>query len=173
MGKRGKGARGIPLSSLGKPALLQLQAQGLDVSRQLAGAARSPAIPQQGGKYHVAAAEDRTVDGIVFASKNEMTIYLCLKHHGVKFDRQPSYELQEAFDLNGKHHRAITYVGDFLIRAPDGCTCLVDVKGMETDIFKLKRKLLMHRYRIEIECIKNVNGMITFLHSKGLLHGSG
>lgn len=46
------------------------------------------------------------------------------------------------------------YVVDFLIFMSDGSCRFVDVKGMETDTFKLKQKIVEDIYPIEIEVVK-------------------
>ena len=42
--------------------------------------------------------------------------------------------------------RPITYIADFRVTYADGHQEIVDVKGMETEIFKLKRKIFEYRY---------------------------
>ena len=38
--------------------------------------------------------------------------------------------------------REIRYIADFTYRLKDGTRIIEDVKGMQTDVFKIKRKLL-------------------------------
>jgi hypothetical protein len=57
----------------------------------------------------------------------------------------PRYVLQQAFDHNGLHERAITYEGDFEYYSMDIIVC-EDVKGFETEVFKIKRKLFIKKY---------------------------
>lgn len=102
-------------------------------------------------KKHKYSAQKVTVDGHSFDSKLEAGYYrqlLWLKLHGdIKdFKLQPRYLLQEAFTKNGKTHRKIEYVADFEIEHKDGSIETVDVKGMETSDFKLKRKLFEKKY---------------------------
>jgi len=90
-------------------------------------------------------------DGIKFDSIAEAKYYEQLKwlqeHKQILFFRtQPRYLLLEAFDKGGQHFRKIEYVADFEIHNLDGSIQVVDVKGMETDVFKIKRKLFEFKY---------------------------
>lgn len=53
------------------------------------------------------------------------------------------YELQPKFrdKLTGKAIRPITYEADFVVTVKDGSLVAVDVKGKETDVFKIKYKM--------------------------------
>lgn len=98
-------------------------------------------------KYH---AKKTVVDGITFDSKREADRYLVLK--GMEEDgliddlrRQVRYELVPAFDVDGRHYRPVFYVADF-VYIEDGKEIVEDVKGMMTDVYKLKSKLFARRY---------------------------
>lgn len=100
-----------------------------------------------GGKYH---AKRTCVDGITFDSKREADRYLVLK--GMEEDgaiedlrRQVRYELVPAFDVDGRHYRPVCYVADF-VYVEDGRTVVEDVKGVRTDVYRLKSKLFAKRY---------------------------
>lgn len=98
-------------------------------------------------KYH---AKKTTVDGITFDSRREADRYLALKsmeEDGAIEDlrRQVRYELVPAFDMDGKHYRAVYYVADF-VYVEDGKEVVEDVKGMRTDVYRLKSKLFARRY---------------------------
>ena len=100
-----------------------------------------------GSKYH---ARKTTVDDITFDSKREADRYLVLK--GMEEDgliedlrRQVRYELVPAFDVDGRHYRPVYYVADF-VYVEDGKEVVEDVKGMRTDVYKLKSKLFARRY---------------------------
>lgn len=54
--------------------------------------------------------------------------------------------MQEGFRYKGKMVRPIKYIADFLVKYSDGREEVVDVKGMRTDVYKLKKKLLLHQY---------------------------
>ena len=98
-------------------------------------------------KYH---AKKTCVDGITFDSRREADRYLVLKsmeEDGAIEDlrRQVRYELVPAFDVDGKHYRPVFYVADF-VYVEDGKEVVEDVKGMATDVYRLKSKLFARRY---------------------------
>lgn len=102
---------------------------------------------RQTGKYH---ARRTTVDGITFDSRKEAARYVELKDMEEKglirdLRRQVRYELVPAFDVDGHHYRPVFYVADF-VYTEDGKEVVEDVKGMRTDVYKIKRKLFSHRY---------------------------
>lgn len=103
-------------------------------------------------KYH---AKKATVDGITFDSRKEADRYLTLKameEEGLIGDlrRQVRYELVPAFDVDGRHYRPVFYVADF-VYVEDGKTVVEDVKGMKTDVYRLKSKLFARRYGMSIK----------------------
>ena len=65
--------------------------------------------------------------------------------HISELQEQVSILLQERFKYNGKWERAIIYIADF-VYIKDGIKIIEDVKGFRTDIFKLKRKMLLFNY---------------------------
>ena len=91
-------------------------------------------------------AKKTEVDGISFDSKLEARYYLHLKEKKQNgdirhFTLQPSYLLQEAFkDDTGQSIRKIEYITDFLVTHNDGRLEVVDVKGMETSDFRIKKR---------------------------------
>lgn len=102
-------------------------------------------------KYH---AKKTTVDGITFDSRREADRYLVLKSmedDGAIEDlrRQVRYELVPAFDVDGRHYRSVCYVADF-VYVEDGKEVVEDVKGMRTDVYRLKSKLFARRYGVSI-----------------------
>jgi hypothetical protein len=103
-------------------------------------------------KFNVAAKEDRTADGIIFASKREMQCYLALKiaeRAGLIRDLklQPRYVVQPKMTLpDGTKQRAITYVLDFEFERDGRGLVVVDVKGMELPMWKMKAKMFRARY---------------------------
>lgn len=104
---------------------------------------------QRRSKYH---AKKTTVDGITFDSEREAYRYLTLK--GMEADgligdlrRQVRYELVPAFDVDGRHYRPVYYVADFVYTDKEtGKEVVEDVKGMRTDVYRLKSKLFAKRY---------------------------
>ena len=103
-------------------------------------------------KYH---AKKATVDGITFDSRKEAGRYLTLKAMEEKglienLRRQVRYELVPAFDVDGRHYRPVFYVADF-VYVEEAQTVVEDVKGMKTDVYRLKRKLFARRYGMNIK----------------------
>lgn len=96
-------------------------------------------------KYHN---RECTCDGLKFDSYKEKAYYeelkLLQRAGAVKqIETQVKYVLQEAFKYMGKTERAITYIADFRVTYTDGHIEIVDVKGFKTDVYKLKRKMLL------------------------------
>lgn len=97
-------------------------------------------------------AKKTVVDGIAFDSKKEAMRYKELKElqrvgkiDGLEL--QPRFELQESFKHKGKTIRKIEYVADFkYLDIALGKWVVEDVKGMKTDVYKLKKKLFLHSY---------------------------
>lgn len=95
------------------------------------------------------------VDDLTFDSLAEAKFYLHLKEEKEKgmitsFEMQPKFELQEGFRKNGKAIRAVHYVADFAVLYADGTEKIYDVKGLETDVFKLKLKMFEYKYRDKV-----------------------
>ena len=92
------------------------------------------------------------VDGIKFDSKAESERYAelrILEKAGLisNLVLQPKFELQQKFRHNGKAEKAILYIADFSYNDRTEDKIVVeDVKGMETDVFKLKRKMFLKLY---------------------------
>lgn len=101
------------------------------------------------------------IDGYTFDSQIEARYYQRLKwlqeHKEILFFRlQPRYLLQEAFKKNGRTYRKIEYIADFEIHHLDGSIEVVDVKGMETEAFKIKKKLFEKKYPHKLSLITYV-----------------
>lgn len=95
-----------------------------------------------------------TVDGITFDSIREASRYKELKHeesvgliHGLK--RQVKFVLIPAHKGEIRKERACTYIADFTYYR-DGELIVEDVKGVRTDVYKIKRKLMLDIYGVEI-----------------------
>ena len=98
------------------------------------------------------------VDGITFDSALEARYYKhlkLLKEQGIvkDFELQPKFVLLDKFKKNGKTYRAITYNADFKVEYADGRVEVIDVKGMVTQQFELRRKLFEYRYPYELKLI--------------------
>ena len=66
----------------------------------------------------------------------------------ISVDQQPRFLLQRGFTTHeGKKIRPITYIADFLITYKDGTKEVIDVKGVKTDTFKLKWKMVQYKYQ--------------------------
>lgn len=103
-------------------------------------------------KYHN---KKITIDGILFDSKREGNYYTKLKlmqNAGLiwNLELQKKYILQASFTFNGKKKREISYYADFVYEDKDGLH-VVDTKGYRTDTYKLKKKLFIKKYGIDIE----------------------
>lgn len=89
---------------------------------------------------------------IKFDSKKEKafftgSLYPLLKTRFIKdLELQPVFELQPKYKKDGKTIRAIKYIADFKVTYADGDVRIYDVKGMRTEIFKLKSKLFHFKY---------------------------
>lgn len=102
-------------------------------------------------KYH---ARKVTIDGHTFDSIKEADRYCELKMQEKAgyirdLELQPVYTLQEAFTCRGRKERAITYRADFRYKRGDDVV-VEDVKGMKTDVYKIKRKMFLKRYGKEL-----------------------
>ena len=114
------------------------------------------------GSYNKYANTRVTIDGHTFDSKMESQRYIQLKlllkageiRHLLL---QPQFELQPGFTTKqGKRIRPLSYVADF--QYVEGKTVVVeDVKGFQTEAFKLKAKLFQYRYpQYEFRLIEKV-----------------
>ena len=94
-----------------------------------------------------------TVDGIKFQSRLEARRYTQLKqmeNEGVIHNLvlQPRFLIQERFKdpYSGKVYQPIRYIGDFMYTDQTGQKIVEDTKGFATDTFRLKFKLVIHKY---------------------------
>lgn len=117
------------------------------------------------------------IDGHVFDSKAEADYYSGLKVRQaagevISFELQPLFTLQPAFIKNGKKYQGITYSADFMVYLPNGDIEVIDIKGMETEVFKIKRKLFECKYQhlqlILLKHVKKYGGFITLDEYKKL-----
>jgi len=119
------------------------------------------------GRYKVSPKEARTYEGIVFDSKWEAETYKLLSRLlpvGVNIHRQVDFLLQEKFKgPDGKAVREIRYSADFVITRDNELqenvipsdAFVIDSKGHLTDIFKIKNKMFMYKYRALIHQVKS------------------
>ncbi|MFJ7662000.1 DUF1064 domain-containing protein [Lysinibacillus sp. NPDC097162] len=97
-------------------------------------------------------------DEITFDSAMEAKYYDYLKHQQVQgvvtaFELQPRFVLLPKFEKNGKKYREIGYNADFTVHYADGHTEVVDIKGMVTQQFELRKKLFEYRYPHELKLL--------------------
>lgn len=90
-------------------------------------------------------------DGIKFDSQKERDRYIELKileKGGAITDLQLQvpFVLQDGFEFNGKKILPIKYIADFTYWA-NGELVIEDVKGVKTDVYELKKKMFMYRYK--------------------------
>ena len=98
-------------------------------------------------KYH---AQPTYVDGIRFDSKREAqrwTQLVLLEKAGaiMGLRRQVPYVLVD----KSKHGRALCYYADF-VYMQDGKEVVEDAKGVKTDVYRIKKRLMAERYGIVI-----------------------
>ena len=95
-------------------------------------------------------ARKTTVYGRTFDSKREAEVYLMLREKlrlgEIKhLECQPTYTLLEGFrDNQGKQQKPITYTPDFLVEYDDGRREVIEVKGVRTRDYLLRKKLFLH-----------------------------
>lgn len=58
----------------------------------------------------------------------------------------PVYELQPSFKRDGARVRAIKHEGDFEYEEAPGHIVVEDVKGVETETWKMKHKMFLYQY---------------------------
>ena len=103
-------------------------------------------------------AQKTEVDGITFASKHEAHRFVELKYME-RAHLISDLQIQRAFTLIGTQRdkdgkvieRPVKYVADFVYKNQKGETVVEDAKGMKTDVYKIKRKLMLSIYGIRIQ----------------------
>jgi hypothetical protein len=90
------------------------------------------------------------IDGIYFDSAREARRYCELKLLQMAgeisdLEIQPKFMLLEGFRHGGLVVKPITYRADFRY-AEKGKTVVEDVKGCKTEVYNIKKKLLLNRY---------------------------
>lgn len=97
-------------------------------------------------------AKKNKIDGHLFDSKRETERYCELKllersKEIRNLVLQPRFLLQDKFkDKQGKTHRKIEYVADFLYIDKQGRNVVEDVKGVLTEVYKIKKKMFLKIY---------------------------
>lgn len=110
-------------------------------------------VPSAENKYK---AQKITVDGKTYASLKEANRHcelMVLEKAGAISDlrEQVPFELiPKQYDDNGKVCEcACKYIADF-VYTENGKTVVEDAKGLKTEVYKIKRKLMLFRYGIRI-----------------------
>jgi hypothetical protein len=90
------------------------------------------------------------VDGITFHSKLESDRYVFLKHLQLAgviggLQMQVRFSICDKFKRNNKSYLQSSYIADFTY-GEDGKQVVEDVKGFSTDIYELKKKLVLKKY---------------------------
>lgn len=65
-------------------------------------------------------------------------------------ERVMHYEMQVPFQVILNNVKICKYLADFKVFYRDGRVEIIDVKGVRTDIYKLKKKLIEAQYGIKI-----------------------
>lgn len=105
---------------------------------------------QRGSKYHNIKTE---YNGTIFDSIKEANYAKLLdscKRAVKPSERVVSYEMQVPYKItvNGKH--IAKYIADFKVKYADGREVVIDVKGVRTGVYSLKKKLIEALYDFEI-----------------------
>ena len=92
------------------------------------------------------------INDLIFDSAMEAKFYLYLlelkdKKEIRSFERQVTFELQPGFTdaHTNKKVRPITYIADFVVTYKSWTKYVIDVKGVETAEFKLKKKMFQYK----------------------------
>jgi len=106
----------------------------------------------EGKRRNKYGAESSWIDGIRFASKAEAKYYLMLKYRE-RLGEVTDVRLQEPFTVLGPKGQVVcTYRADFVFwDVREGRQRVIDVKGMQTPLFKLKKKVVEAFLGITIE----------------------
>jgi hypothetical protein len=101
-----------------------------------------------GNKYHVAPKEERGG----YASKHEMEFAAklhALARAGKIFDLEEQVRIE--LIPPDPPFRAVSYIADFLYLDSEGKQHCLDAKGVRTAVYQVKKKLLWHLKKIQIE----------------------
>lgn len=96
-------------------------------------------------------AKKTTVDNIRFDSKAEAIYYSKLKllkqaKQIKSFECQPVFVLLKPFQKGKRKYRGIKYIADFRVEHLDGTIEIIDVKGVKTAVYSMKKKLFENLY---------------------------
>lgn len=96
------------------------------------------------------------VGGEVFDSKREYNRWCelrLLERSGkiCNLQRQVKFRLIDSQKTPERTERPCDYIADFVYYENDGSRVVEDCKGMRTDVYKIKRKLMLEKYNILIK----------------------
>lgn len=115
-------------------------------------AAAYRALPK--AKKNKYGAKRTTLDGITFASKAESAYYAKLKQRETAGE-VANVELQKRYAMTIGGFLICTYVSDFdFYDITEKRQRTVDTKGVITDVFRIKRKLMKAIHGIDVEIVK-------------------
>ena len=94
-------------------------------------------------------------NGIKFDSQKERNYYIKLKLLEDKgkikdLKLQVKFELQPKFKSGNKNIQAISYIADFTYLDEENKLHIIDTKGVRTDVYKIKKKMMQY-IGLEIE----------------------
>ena len=95
------------------------------------------------------------VDGELFDSKREYNRWCelrLLERSGIiqNLQRQVKFRLIDSQKTSERTERQCDYLADF-VYCENGSRVVEDCKGMRTDVYKIKRKLMLEKYNISIK----------------------
>lgn len=92
-------------------------------------------------------------DGFKFDSKWERDCYTKLKYMQLAGEIK-TLRCQVRYNLHVSGILVAAYVADFVVEKKDGTEVVLDAKGVSTDVFRLKKKLMMAVHGIEVVLLK-------------------
>jgi hypothetical protein len=99
------------------------------------------------------------IDGIKFDSKKEANRYLELRlmedtDYIKDLELQKKFELIPKYEINGRKVRAMNYICDFyyydILKDKYIVEDVKPSKNFQTEVYKIKKKIFMYKYKIEI-----------------------
>lgn len=104
---------------------------------------------QRPSKYHNQ--KTKTIDGIEHDSKKEASRWMELQMLQ-RAGEISCLQRQVPFELIPKQEgeRACIYKADFVYKDKNGKTIVEDAKGVRTDVYKIKKKLMLWVHKIKI-----------------------
>lgn len=94
------------------------------------------------------------IHNIRFDSHKEAMHYLYLKDLEDKGEIiKGTLQLQVPFTFIYEGKKIFRYIADFVYQTKDGKEHVIDVKGVRTQLFNLKKKLIEAQYGVEIEIV--------------------